>query len=248
MKDFEIVFNVPMECNSCVESITNALKPIKEISEFDINLDSNMVTTKSSLPPSELVKIIQTTGRDAIIRGTAKPNSAGVCILESFDPKDIKQPVKGLARIVNVNTDELFIDLTVNGLPKGTYYPLIRKTGNLSQGAMSTGNPFYELSPIEVMTKVNNTTTINSLGAASYSDDQELYSGQAFLHAKLNVSDLIGRSIILSKLNDGPTPDSLVGIIARSAGAWENDKLICSCSGKTVWEERKDALSKGLKG
>lgn len=249
MKDFEIVFNVPMECESCVESVTNALKPVKGISAFDINLASNVVTTKSSLPPSELVKVIQSTGRDAIIRGTGKPNSAGVCILESFDAKDIQQPVKGLARIVNVNTDELFIDLTVNGLPKGMYYPLIRKSGNLSKGALSTGDAYYPLSPIEVMTNASKSTTINSLGAGSYGDADDLYSGQAFLHAKLNVGDLIGRSIVLSKLkNHQPTSDSLVGIIARSAGAWENDKQVCSCSGKTVWEERKDALAKGLQG
>lgn len=247
MKDFEIVFNVPMECNACVDSVSKALKPIQEVSDFHIDLDSNIVTTKSSLPPSELVKIIQSTGKDAIIRGTGKPNSAAVCMLESFDAKDIQQPVKGLARIVNVNTDELFIDLTVNGLPKGTYYPLIRKSGNLSKGALSTGDSMYTLSPIEIMTKATTSTTINSLGAASYTEQENMYSGQAFLHAKMNVMDLIGRSLVLSK-SDKPESDSLVGIIARSAGAWENDKQICSCSGKTVWEERREAIGKGLRG
>ncbi len=29
------------------------------------------------------------------------------------------------------------------------------------------------------------------------------------------------------------------GVIARSAGLFENMKKICSCSGKTLWEERE---------
>lgn len=248
MKDFEIVFNVPMECGACVDAVTNALKPIRQISEFDVNLKSNIVTTKSSLPPSEIVKVIQATGKDAIIRGTGKPNSAGVCILESFNKEDWKQPVKGLARIVNVNEQELFVDLTVNGLKKGTYYPLIRTSGNLSEGALSTGDCLYKLDPIDVFSPSDESTAINSIGAPSMISDRDVGSGQSFLHAKLNVGNLIGRSIILSQLENQVTPDSIVGVIARSAGAWENDKLVCSCSGKTVWEERKEAISKGLRG
>jgi copper chaperone for superoxide dismutase len=40
--------------------------------------------------------------------------------------------------------------------------------------------------------------------------------------------------------------DTLVGVIARSAGVWDNDKTVCSCSGKTLWEERKDEVKKGM--
>ncbi|KAI5964572.1 uncharacterized protein KGF55_001641 [Candida pseudojiufengensis] len=241
---FEIVFAVPMECKSCVESVANALKPLEGIQKFDINLNSNLVTTEGSLPPSEIVKAIQSTGRDAIIRGTGKPNSAGVCILESFDPKDIKQPVKGLARIVQVSPNDAFIDLTINGLPKGIYYPSIRTSGNLSKGALSTGALFYKLDSINVDKPSNSSTIIDSLGAANSSQDS--YSGQSYLYAKLNVSDLIGRSIILSKFSNEISPDSLCGVIARSAGAWENDKQVCSCSGKTVWQERSEAKNKGI--
>ncbi|EMG45620.1 CCS1 Superoxide dismutase 1 copper chaperone [Candida maltosa Xu316] len=244
---FEIVFAVPMECQSCVDSIADTLKKLDGIEKFDINLNKNLVTTEGSLPPSEISKAIQSTGKDAIIRGTGKPNSAAVCILESFDPKDIHQPVKGLARIVGVSRNDIFIDLTVNGLPKGTYYPSIRVSGNLSDGALSTGPSFYDLGPIEVTTPSNIDTTINSIGAQIIDDNSEkLYSGQAFLHAKLSVGELIGRSVILSKLQDKVSPDSLCGVIARSAGAWENDKQVCSCSGKTVWQERVDAKAKGL--
>ncbi|EGW35152.1 uncharacterized protein SPAPADRAFT_58338 [Spathaspora passalidarum NRRL Y-27907] len=243
---FEIVFAVPMECNDCVESVANALKRVDGIQKFDIDLKKNLVTTEGTIPPSAIVRAIQATGKDAIIRGTGKPDSAAVCILESFDPKDIKQPVKGLARIVGVSPNDLFIDLTVNGLPKGTYYPSIRTSGDLSKGALSTGETFYNLDPVELSKPSTLDTTINSLGATIHTGDEELYSGQEFLHAKLNVNELIGRSVVLSKLQDKVSSDSLVGVIARSAGAWENDKQVCSCSGKTVWQERTDAIAKGM--
>jgi len=38
----------------------------------------------------------------------------------------------------------------------------------------------------------------------------------------------------------------VVGVVARSAGVWENEKVVCGCSGKTVWEERGDAVKRGM--
>ena len=56
--------------------------------------------------------------------------------------------------------------------------------------------------------------------------------------------------MILSKTMNGPfkqeDPDTLVGVIARSAGVWDNDKTVCSCSGKSVWQERAELLGKGM--
>lgn len=244
MSDFEIVFNVPLECQSCVDSVAGALKQLNGIANYSIDLAQNLVTTTGSLPPSDIVRAIQSTGRDAIIRGTGKPNLAAVCILESFDAKDSAAPVKGLARIVLVGENDLVIDVTVNGLPKGTYYPSIRKSGNISQGALSTGSLFYQLAPVEVNIPSDESTVISSLGAFK---SAELYSGQSYLQANLNINNLIGRSVILSRLQNEIAPDSLCGVIARSAGVWENDKQVCSCSGKTVWQERQDAVSKGVR-
>lgn len=238
---FEIVFNVEMTCQSCAESIGKAISPL--VSSYDCDVKNNTVTTTGGVAPSEIVKAIQSTGRDAIIRGTGKPNSAAVCILESFDPKDNDHPVKGLARIVSVSTSDLFIDLTINGLPKGVYYPSIRSVGNLLRGPLSTGLLFYQLSPIEVMVPSDETSIINSIGAPMVVDG---FSGQLFLHANLGITDLIGRLIVVSRAHDLITEDALCGVIARLAGVWENDKTVCSCSGKTVWEERQDARGRGI--
>lgn len=228
-----------------MESINGALETLNGLENIKVDMPTETVTLTGCLPPSEIVKKIQETGRDAIIRGTGKPNSAAVCILESFDPNDFQQPVKGLARFVAVNDEDLFVDLTVNGLCKGTYYPLIRTSGDLSEGAYSTGTIFHAFAPIEVDKPSDLTTKINSIGA--FSDvSSELCSGQAFLQAKLKVQDLIGRSMVLSQLNSETSSDALCGVIARSAGAWENDKKVCSCTGKTVWQERMDAVNRGV--
>lgn len=242
---FEIVFNVPLECESCVGSVSEALKKIPGVTDYKVSLSDQQVTTTGSVSPSEIVKAIQETGRDAIIRGTGKPNSAAVCILESFDKSDIQQPVKGLARIVSVAPQKLFVDLTVNGLSKGTYYPSIRVSGNLSQGALSTGEVFHQFAPIEVDQPATLSTTIGAIGTKII-HGEGLFSGQSFLQADLSINDLIGRSVVLSSLKDKISSDLLVGVIARSAGAWENDKQVCSCSGKTIWQERNDALARGV--
>ena len=250
---FQIVFAVPLECQSCVDSISHVLKGLGGIKSYDIDLEDNLVTTTGTTPPSTIIKAIQNTGKDAIIRGTGQPNSAAVCILESFDPKDMKTPVKGLARIVLVSPKDIYVDLTISGLDKGVYYPSIRSCGNLSEGAKSTGPLFHELAPVDV---TEAPVTINSLGAANTENDfvssaastigTSSFSGQAFLHAPLSINDLIGRSVVISSSKGEVVDDSLCGVIARSAGVWENNKQVCSCSGKSVWEERVDARERGV--
>jgi len=227
----QTVYNVELTCQSCVDSVKKALRDVNGLTKFDIDLKNQRVMVEGIAPPSSIVQAIQATGRDAIIRGTGKPNSAAVSILESFNEQDKFAPVKGLARIVSTNDERLLVDITLNGLPKGTYYPSFRKSGDISQGALSTGDLFHEFPEIKVDTP---------------SDLPNLFSGQNFASANLKISDLIGRSMVVSSSKDQITPGSLAGVIARSAGVWENDKQVCSCSGKTVWQERQDAQKQGV--
>lgn len=228
----QTVYNVELTCQSCVDSVKNALSTVRGVSEFDIDLAAQRVSVIGSTPPSQIIKSIQDTGRDAIIRGTGKPNSAAVAILENFNLQtgDLKT-VNGLARIVAVNDSNLLVDLTIDGLlKKGLYYPSIRRSGDISQGALSTGESILDLPAINVSEKEGIT-----------------YSGQLFTLIDLKIHDLIGRSFAISNEEKAVNKDSLVGVIARSAGAWENDKQVCSCSGKTIWQERTDAHQHGLK-
>jgi copper chaperone for superoxide dismutase len=71
-----------------------------------------------------------------------------------------------------------------------------------------------------------------------------------FVDKPVQIWELIGRSIVVSKSQEGKfsseDPDTVVGVIARSAGVWDNDKTVCSCTGKTVWEERKEQVQRGM--
>lgn len=68
------------------------------------------------------------------------------------------------------------------------------------------------------------------------------------------VWEMIGRGIVVQRADaaeritegEADDTDTVVGVVARSAGVWENEKVVCACSGKTVWEERAEMVGKGI--
>jgi copper chaperone for superoxide dismutase len=235
---FTATYGVQLHCESCVDSVKSGLTSVAGITDVQCDIENQIVSVTGTAAPSQVVKAIQSTGRDAIVRGTGQPNSAAVCILESFDQADQSQPVKGLARMVAISSTETLFDITVNGLPKGTYFPSVRTSGDLSDGAMSTGKSFLDLGELVVDGEPEHNTS-------SLVYQTSGFSGQAFFKKNISISQLIGRSMTVSS-SPSVVPNSLVGVIARSAGIWENMKTVCSCSGKTVWQERQDAVIKGI--
>lgn len=195
---------------------------------------------EGTAPPSTIVSAIESTGRDAILRGSGRSNSAGVCILETHAP--VTDPVKGLARMVQVGEGMTLIDLTTKGLSPGTYYATVRERGDISEGAASTGGIWEAVKALGGFQKAR-----GSFGTIEVGQDGR---GSSFLDKPFSIWEIIGRSMVVSKSAEGPfkagDSDTLVGVIARSAGVWDNEKTVCSCSGKTVWEERKEQQSRGM--
>ncbi|CAN6667001.1 superoxide dismutase 1 copper chaperone [Trichomonascus vanleenenianus] len=224
MDKFTSLYSVQMDCQSCADSIQKALKtpPIGEcIDKVDINLKEQLVSVYGSCAPSQIVSAIQSTGRDAVVRGTGEPNSAAVCILESHK----LNTVNGLARIVAVSPSQAIFDLTVSNLvPNASYYSSVRVSGDVSRAALSTGGAYLDLGKFDTDASGN---------------------AQVFLKQSVSISELIGRAMTISRTPE-LTDSSFVGVVARSAGVWENLKQVCTCSGKTVWQERSDAIQKGL--
>lgn len=58
----------------------------------------------------------------------------------------------------------------------------------------------------------------------------------------LKLSDIIGRSLVISEMNNDVPNRISCGIIARSSGLFENPKTICLCDGITIWDETKKPL------
>lgn len=75
--------------------------------------------------------------------------------------------------------------------------------------------------------------------------------GGVVIEVEWKVIDMVGRGVLVQRVSgkDGAQPsghDTVIGVVARSAGAWENEKMVCSCSGMTVWQERAEMMDKGI--
>lgn len=163
-------------------------------------------------------------------------------ILETFTDSQRAPPgddgaereVRGLARMVQVNPQRTLVDLTIRGVAPGTYRATIREYGDLKDGAESTG-PVWA-------------TSRGDLGTVEVGEDGR---GSAFTDHGFEIWETIGHAMVLTRQAEGGSglqndENTVVGVVARSAGMWDNDKTVCSCTGKTLWEERKDEVSKGM--
>lgn len=144
--------------------------------------------------------------------------------------------------MVQVSPNLTLIDLTIRGLAPGSYSATVRETGDISNGAISTRGLWQELKDGKFKPR-------GVLGTIQVGKDG---IGAVFIDKPIAIWEMIGRGMVVSKQHSGKgefeknDADTLVGVIARSAGVWDNNKTVCSCSGKTLWEERKDEVKKGM--
>ncbi|KAH6893401.1 putative superoxide dismutase copper chaperone Lys7 [Thelonectria olida] len=242
---FETLFAVPLSCDGCIKAVSDSLFKIGGITNVEGNLKDQLIAVKGTAAPSAIVEAIQTTGRDAILRGSGASDSAAVSILESFadieEENKSEKPnreVRGLARMVQVSSEKTLVDLTVRGVAPGTYRASIREYGDLKEGARSAG-------PVWAGSEAGNR---GALGVVEVGQDGR---GAAFVAHPFQIWEVIGHAMILTKQEEGGKSlvndsDTVVGVIARSAGMWDNDKTVCSCTGKTLWDERRDEVKKGM--
>ena len=208
------------------------------IVNVNADLRKQLVAVEGTAAPSKIVSAIQSTGRDAILRGSGKSNSndpwpltsiqndglliscstgAAVSILETHAP-GIPNPVRGLARMVRISPKLTIVDLTVRGLSPGTYYATIRQNGDISRGAASTGGVWQGGDADEEPSGNLGEMKVDKSG-----------NGSVLLDRPVEISELIGRSFVVSQRKEGlvgDDKDTVCGVIARSAGVWENDKTV----------------------
>jgi len=242
---FETTFAVPLSCEDCIKDVSTSLYKLDGITKVTGDLTQQIIAIEGSAAPSAIVNAIQSTGRDAILRGSGKADSAAVCILETHS-KSVADPVRGLIRMVQVASNMTILDISIRGLSPGKYNATIRSNGDISRGPASTGalwdSSTSSASPASTPRKqlrgILGTLEVGKSGI-----------GSIFVDKPIQIWELIGRSIVVSRKEEGfeaEDPDTLVGVIARSAGVWDNDKTVCSCSGKTIWEERREQIGRGM--
>jgi copper chaperone for superoxide dismutase len=144
--------------------------------------------------------------------------------------------------MVQVGPNLTIVDLTIRGLSPGTYYATIRETGDISSGPESTGAVWDA-----VQARKLGRPARGVLGTVQVAEGGV---GSVFLDKPVQIWEMIGRSIVVARQQEGKfdknDADTLVGVIARSAGVWDNDKTVCSCSGQTIWQERKEQVDRGM--
>ena len=94
--------------------------------------------------------------------------------------------------------------------PPGEYDIVVRESGNLTRGVISAGQAL----------KVLGRVAVDERGWGEFSGEVD----------GLQVWEVLGHAISV---------DKAVGVVARSAGVWENVKKVCACSGRTIWEEHQ---------
>lgn len=160
----------------------------------------------------------------------------------------LPQGTQGLARFVQIDNETCLIDLTVQGLRPGKHGVHIHELGDISRGWMSTGDHF---NPTDVDHGDPDDGHVGDLGNVEV--DENGWGDLVLESNRVKVWDIIGRSMVItenqddlgrggnkgSKWDGNSGPGVLCGIIARSAGAFENMKKVCACSGKTLWEEAR---------
>ncbi|ORY34787.1 superoxide dismutase [Naematelia encephala] len=167
--------------------------------------------------------------------------------LPGMNEEEHSQKVFGICRFVQIAPRLVLMDLTVRLPPpanvglapaRRAFNVYISSTGNLIDPPTTTGKPFINLGQIV--------------------PDKEGY-GDLFKEVDGELWEWIGRGCIVeaesNRQPSSPTrsqgaPSTLgkifAGVVARSAGAWGNDKTVCACSGRTMWEEDREMEKKIL--
>lgn len=123
--------------------------------------------------------------------------------------------------MVQVSPQHCIVDLSVKGLSPGQYQASVRENGDISQGALSTGG---------VWQGGNANDEGPPRGSFGELEVDESGSGSVLLQQPVEIWELIGRSFVVSQMKEGLAaandPNTVCGVIARSAGVWENQKTV----------------------
>lgn len=169
--------------------------------------------------------------------------------------------IKGVIRFSAANENAspgCVVDGVIDGLTPGLHGIHVHECGDISRGCESVGK-HYNPRNTRHGSPANG---IDERHAGDLGNIEADASGRAqfrFTDKVITVPEIIGRSIVVTEHADdyglGHTNDSLIdgnsgkrlacGIIARSAGIFQNFKKICACDGVTIWDERDKPMAGG---
>ncbi|XP_050359933.1 uncharacterized protein LOC126779858 [Nymphalis io] len=238
------------------ENVVN--KTLKYLNEQDgvkqAVFKDGAVMVETTLPSSVILDMVtRTSGRRSVLQGFGDTQSA-VAMISS--QRCCKQQVLGVIRFQQNDGGPLVGDGSVDGLAPGPHGLHVHDAGDLSLGCNSIGDHYNpHRSPHGAPSDPPDKRHAGDLGNI-VADDK----GRAtfrILDSVLNIYDIVGRSVAIKENADdfgrGSSPASKTdgdsgasvacGIIARSAGIFQNPKRICACDGVVVWDEKDRPLA-----
>uniref|UniRef100_A0A182WWQ2 superoxide dismutase n=1 Tax=Anopheles quadriannulatus TaxID=34691 RepID=A0A182WWQ2_ANOQN len=218
----QMEFAVQIRGAGCVADIN---KTLSDAGTVTIDADKGSVLIETTLPWLDIHKRIETTGRRAVLTGFG-----GQSAVAMVDHCNESTNVRGVIRFCTLSSTPgqkgAVVDGTIDGLShSGTFQLNVHECGDISAGCSSVGD-LYDSSPIR--SDENGRATIR------------------FVNDRLDVNDLIGRSVVITQSAEAGAQEERrlsCGIIARSAGIFQNYKKICACDGVTIWDERNKSIA-----
>ncbi|XP_005988928.1 copper chaperone for superoxide dismutase [Latimeria chalumnae] len=248
----KLEFAVQMSCESCVHAVWSTLQEVPGIRSVEINLAAEQVLVDTTLTSQEVQTLIETTGRRAVLKGMGSTNQvnlgAAVAMMSGASL------VQGVVRFLQLSEDRCVIEGVIDSLNPGLHGLHVHEFGDITDSCFSCGDHFNPSGvchggPQDAERHVGDLGNVlaDEDGRATFRLEDE----------RLKVWDIIGRSLVvdaeeddlgqgghlLSKVTGNSGERLACGIIARSAGLFENPKQICACDGVTLWEERDRPLT-----
>lgn len=177
-----------------------------------------------------LQKLIEEqTGILTVVKGFGSLNSAVAELRPPNKVIDGGKQVMGIVRMSQLADNHCFFDGLIDGftpsLLPGRYSIAIHKFGDLSSDTYETiGEPIVEVDN----QMIGNNSRVMSIRKTV---------------PNCSVAQMIGQSVAVSSQNRENSSDNRIltaGVLARASTIDENKKQFCSCSGKTLWEERRE--------
>ncbi|XP_077598270.1 copper chaperone for superoxide dismutase [Stigmatopora nigra] len=244
----KLEFAVQMTCEACGDQVKGALEGKTGVHSVNVDVGEGRVLVETSLSSGEVQDLIESTHRLAVLKGMGSSGEqdlgAAVAMLSGKERR-----VQGVVRFMQLSPERCLIDGTVDGLEPGAHGLHVHALGDLTDDCLSCGehfNPFqkHHGGPQDTERHVGDLGNIlaGPDGRASFRLED----------TQLKVWDVIGRSLVvdaepddlgrggqpLSRLTGNSGARLACGIIARSAGLFQNPKQVCACDGLTLWEER----------
>ncbi|CAH2064689.1 unnamed protein product, partial [Iphiclides podalirius] len=231
-----------------LDKTLNELKSYDGVTEAIFKDGAIMVET--TLPSTVVVDLVtRTSGKRAVLQGFGDMQSA-VSMVSS--QSCCKGGVMGVIRFQQSPEGPLVADGCIDGLTPGLHGLHVHEAGDLSQGCKSIGGHYNPSGSRPFPEERRHAGDLGNVVA-----DESGRATFRIVDEVLKVWDIIGRSVAVtggcddlgkgsvaaSKVNCDSGPPVACGIIARSAGVFQNPKRICACDGVVVWDERDRPLA-----